>query len=57
MRKQAIKPLERILVDTTGSLLEILIANRYCIFVVDDYMHYYWIFFTRKKSQLPKEMG
>ena len=46
----------RIFVDTTGPFLESLIDNRYWIDVVDDYSHYSYSFFTKTKSQLPKNM-
>ena len=55
--KRASNPGERISVDTTSPLLEILIGNLYWIFVVGDYTRYYSCFFKNKKSQLLKKMG
>ena len=46
---------EMIFVETTGTLSESLIENRYCIGVVDDYRRYSWILLTKTKSQLPKK--
>ena len=50
------QPGKRILLDMTGPFLEILIVNSYCIGVVDNYRRYFWSFFTKTKSQVPKKM-
>ena len=42
--------------DTTGPLPESLIGNWYWIGVVDNYRRHPWSFFTKTKSQLPKNM-
>ena len=41
---------------TTGPFLERLFGDHYLIGVVNEYIHYYWILFTKMKSKLPKIM-
>ena len=45
-----------VFVETTGSVPEGLIGNRYCIGVVYAYNRYSWSFFTKTRSQLPINM-
>ena len=47
---------ERIFVDMTSPIPEILIGKRYWIDVVYDYSHHPFSLFTRTKMQLPKKM-
>ena len=54
---RATNPAENICVNTNGSLPESLFGNRYCIGVLDDYIHYYWRLFTKTRSQPPKKMA
>ena len=53
---RASQPGERIFVETTDPFLESLTENRYWIGVSEDYRRYSWSFFTKTKSQLPKNM-
>ena len=43
-------------VETTGTFPESLISNRYWIGLVDYYNRHSFIFFTKTKSQLPKNV-
>ena len=51
---RASHPGEMIFVDTTGPSPQSLIGNWCWISVVDNYSRYSWSFFTKTKSQLPK---
>ena len=52
----ATNTVERIFVDTTGLFPESLIGNHYWIFILYDYIRYYWRLFIKEKPYLPKKM-